>query len=126
MKQFISLWSGLFLCTALLGTGCSFSFSGGTTHVLKGKDKIAVAAQQPEAPKPKPKVEPVRDNIDVIDEISKQNLDPDVRASILEAELGKTDIQLEEMEKAKQTGDEVKKQAQAEVEQQLLNEGDEA
>jgi CRP-like cAMP-binding protein len=69
--------------------------------------------------KPKPKEEVKPDDVDVIEEISKQNLDPDVKASILEAELGKKNMQIEEAEKAKKEADETKKAAQAEVELQL-------
>ncbi|MBT7951194.1 MAG: cyclic nucleotide-binding domain-containing protein, partial [Gammaproteobacteria bacterium] len=69
--------------------------------------------------KPEPEEKVKQDDVDVIDEISKQNLDPDVKASILEAELGKKNMQIEEAEKAINEADETKKAAQAEVELQL-------
>jgi CRP-like cAMP-binding protein len=64
------------------------------------------------------KEEPVEER-DVVDEISKQNLDPDVKASVLEAELSRTNMQLEEVEKAKQKADISIKEAQVKVEEEL-------
>ncbi|MBN2343177.1 MAG: OmpA family protein [Deltaproteobacteria bacterium] len=56
MKKSIALWVGVWgLALGFVLTGCSFSVNVGNTHVLKGKDKIKVAADRPAAPKPKPK-----------------------------------------------------------------------
>lgn len=56
MKSSIALWVGVWgLTFGFVLTGCSFSLNAGNSHVLKGQDKIQVAAVQPEAPKPKPK-----------------------------------------------------------------------
>ena len=84
----------------------------------------APAAAKPEpapAPAPKPEVVP-ETREDVVEEISRQNIDPDVKASVLEAELNRTNMQLEEVEKAKQKADASIKEAQAEVEKQLQEE----
>jgi outer membrane protein OmpA-like peptidoglycan-associated protein len=42
------------LLLGLVLAGCSFSVNVGNTHVLKGKDKIQVEADRPDAPKPPP------------------------------------------------------------------------
>ena len=73
-------------------------------------------------PKPKPEAKAPEPKKDVVEEISKQNLDPDVKASVLEAELSRTNMQLEEVEKAKKKADISIKEAQAEVEKQLKEE----
>ena len=79
-----------------------------------------------ETPPPAPEAEaiakPEKEKVDVVEEISKQNLDPDIKASVLEAELSRTNMQLEEVEKAKQKADESIKEAQAQVEKQLQEE----
>lgn len=76
--------------------------------------------EEPSPPEPNAKEAQVKpDDVDVVDEISKQNLDPDVRASILEAELSKKNMQIEQAEKTKKEADETKKAAQVEVELQL-------
>ena len=55
MKSSIAMWVGAFgLTLGLVTAGCSFNMSVGNTHVLKGKDKIQVAADRPAAPKPPP------------------------------------------------------------------------
>jgi CRP-like cAMP-binding protein/rhodanese-related sulfurtransferase len=73
-------------------------------------------------PKPAAKAEPEAQSKDVVEEISKQNLDPDIKASVLEAELSRTNMQLEEVEKAKLQADKSIQDAQAEVEKQLQEE----
>lgn len=55
MKSSIALWVGVWgLTLGFVLTGCSFSMNVGNSHVLKGQDKIKVAADQPAAPKPPP------------------------------------------------------------------------
>ncbi|MBN2717443.1 MAG: OmpA family protein [Deltaproteobacteria bacterium] len=59
MKSSIFIWVGaLFLTQGLVMAGCSFQMSVGNTHVLKGQDKIQVAANRPAAPKPPTKPSP--------------------------------------------------------------------
>jgi len=55
MKSSIALRVGAFCLTlGLVSAGCSFSVNVGNMHVLKGKDKINVAATRPAAPEPPP------------------------------------------------------------------------
>lgn len=55
MKSSVALWVGvLSLLLGLVSAGCSFSMNVGNTHVLKGKDKIQVEADRPNAPPPPP------------------------------------------------------------------------
>lgn len=55
MKSSIAVGVGAICLTlGLVSAGCSFSVNAGNTHVLKGKDKIQVAADRPAAPKPPP------------------------------------------------------------------------
>lgn len=82
----------------------------------------AVAAEPESKPVGKAEPKAPEQKKDVVDEISKQNLDPDVKASVLEAELSRTNMQLEEVEKAKEKADKSIKEAQAEVEKQLKEE----
>ncbi|NKB38611.1 MAG: cyclic nucleotide-binding domain-containing protein [Gammaproteobacteria bacterium] len=74
-------------------------------------------AAEPESPVPSA---PVKE--DVVDQISRQNLDPDVKASVLEAELNRTNMELEAVEKVKKQADVSIKEAQAQVEKQLQEE----
>ncbi len=53
MKQFIAMWAGAFLVSALLVPACSFSV--GNMHVLKGKDQLVVKGVRPDLP---PKLQP--------------------------------------------------------------------
>jgi OOP family OmpA-OmpF porin len=53
MKQFIAMWAGAFLVSALLAPACSFSV--GNMHVLKGKDQLVVKGTRPDLP---PKLQP--------------------------------------------------------------------
>lgn len=112
---------------------------GGIVNNPDAADKSEVtqvpAAPPPaeKAPEPAPAPAPVEESAeqsapakaektDVVDEISKQNMDPSVKASVLEAELSRTNMQLEEVEKAKKQADKSIKDAQAEVEKQLQEE----
>ncbi len=79
-------------------------------------------AKETPPPQPQVKAEPQAQSQDVVEEISKQNLDPDVKASVLEAELSRTNMQLEKVEKAKLKANTSIKEAQAEVEKQLQEE----
>jgi len=61
--------------------------------------------------------------ISSVDEITKQDLDPEVKASVLEAELARKNMQLKDAEKvARQSGEDNIKTKQKEVEQQIQEE----
>ena len=57
-----------------------------------------------------------------VDEISKQDIDPDVKSSMLEAELERTNHQLQQAKEKQKSDDEYVKKMQAEVERKLREE----
>ena len=92
------------------------------TPVAEEKPAAPAAAAEP-APAPQEAApEAAATETDLVEEISKQDMDPGVKASVLEAELNRTNMQLEEVEKAKKQADESVKAAQQKVEAQLQEE----
>ena len=97
------------------------------SDVLPRTAESAPEAAPKPAPKPAPEPEPdfaiPEDDGDAIDTISRQDIDPEVKASVLETELARTNIQLKNVEKQKNdSGDVDKEAARAAVERKLQEE----
>jgi CRP-like cAMP-binding protein len=130
---------------AFLLTGLGFDVSFLTGGLMNNPQAVpAAAAPQPAAePEPKPQSPPPQaeapraraepaapskraekpEPVSTVDEITKQNIDPDVKSSMLEAELERTNIQLQKAVKEKQkTDDEYVRKMQEEVERRLQEE----
>ncbi|MCZ6526861.1 MAG: cyclic nucleotide-binding domain-containing protein [Gammaproteobacteria bacterium] len=80
--------------------------------------------QQAAAPEPSVVEESVsKDQVSAVEEISRQDIDPDVKASVLETELARTNMQLRKTKKVKsRTDDKSVKEMHAEVERKLKEE----
>ncbi|MCH7695966.1 MAG: cyclic nucleotide-binding domain-containing protein [Proteobacteria bacterium] len=119
--------TGAFL---LAGQGLDVCFlSGG----LVNNPQAAKSSEVTQAPEPKQQaaapersvvVESVsKDQISAVEEINRQDIDPDVKASVLETELARTNMQLRNTEKVKlRTDDKSVKEMHAVVERKLKEE----
>jgi CRP-like cAMP-binding protein len=123
---------------AFLLTGLGFDVSFLKGGLVNNPQAVAAAApaQPPPQPPPQAKPEPpvaqpaaparkakAAEPISTVDEITKQNIDPDVKTSMLEAELERTNLQLRAAAEEKQkTDDEFVRRMQEEVERRLQEE----
>jgi len=83
----------------------------------------AAPDQPPPQPRAAPLPEPEKPPISTVDEITRQNIDPQVKTSMLETELERTNLQLQVAAREKlKTDDEFVKRMQEEVERRLKEE----
>ena len=80
------------------------------------------AKAEEKKPEPAPAEPAPQTPTSTVDEISKQDIDPDVKSSMLEAELERTNHQLKEAKEKQKSDDEYVKKMQAEVERKLREE----
>ena len=120
---------------AFLLTGLGFDVSYLKGGLINNSQAVTTAEPAPATP---PAEEPVKavekepekaaaksvpeTPVSAVDEISKQDIDPDVKSAMLEAELERTNVELQKAKEKQKSDDEYVKKMQVEVERRLQEE----